>query len=718
MNRQNIKRAALIGNPNCGKTTLFNGLTGTHQRVGNWPGVTVDKKTGLFKLADGSQIELVDLPGIYSLEQEHSGIDEQIAHTFLKNESIDFIINIVDASCLDRQLLLTHQLREFQVPMLVVVNMLDVAASQQVKVDLDTLSKQLGLPVVGIVAAQSTAVEAVKACLQEALVAEQVEIIKGDDLEKIQQRLAVVAQWVSASVSQAEQTVSVTERIDRLVLNRFLSVPIFLLVMYLLFTFAINVGAVFIDFFDIFLGAWLVDGVHQLFASLHLPDWSAVIVADGLGGGVQLVGTFIPVVGFLYLGLSLLEGSGYIARAAFVVDRMMQAIGLPGKAFVPLIVGFGCNVPSVMATRTLDRQSDRLVTMAMAPFMSCGARLPVYALFAAAFFGTHSQNVVFGLYLMGIAMAIATGWVFRKALYKGDLSSSVMEMPVYHLPAAKNILMNTWHRLKGFVKNAGKTIVIVVVALSFLNSWGTDGSFGNEDSEASVLSAISMKVTPVLAPMGVQTENWPATVGVITGIFAKEAVVGTLDSLYTDVASQQDVVDEEALNLWAQTIEAFASIGYNTLDLTGALMDPLGIRVGSYDSIEQAAEEQEVSSATFVTMLSLFVTPFAAFCYLVFILLYTPCVAVIGALVREAGPRWAWVVVSWSTVLAYATATILYQAGTIVQHWLSSSLWIAAMLALMSFYIWVIKQIGKPSEAVMMNRIPLRDVGAQSRHTC
>ena len=285
------------------------------------------------------------------------------------------------------------------------------------------------------------------------------------------------------------------------------------------------------------------------------PQWMVVLLANGLGGGIQLVATFIPVIGFLFFCLSILEDSGYMSRAAFVVDRFMSRIGLPGTAFVPLIVGFGCNVLAVMASRTLCRDSDRLLTISMAPFMSCGARFTVYALFAAAFFPKNGQNIVFALYLMGIVIAVLTGFIFRKQIFREEMTPSFQEMPAYHIPVLRNLLLTTWMQLRSFVMRAGKTIVLVVIGLSFLNSYGLDGSFGNEDSEASALSLVGKAITPIFAPLGIQEDNWPATVGLFTGIFAKEAVVGTLDA----------------------TEAAFVSIWVNAQDLAGALTDPLGI---------------------------------------------------------------------------------------------------------------------------------------------
>jgi ferrous iron transport protein B len=703
----NIK-VALIGNPNCGKTTLFNCLTGAHQNVGNWPGVTVEKKTGFFRLADGCIVELIDLPGIYSLEQEQNGLDELIAANFLEQQQVDIILNIVDASCLDRQLLLTHQLRDKKIPMLVAVNMLDVAKNNNIRVDTAALAEVSGLPVVGIIASETDSANVVKAHLNEATNPLLAENYPNGLASKMILRIKDTRHWVNQSVKQNCDSITLTERIDQFILHPLVGFPFFLLMMYLLFTFAINVGSIFIDFFDILLGAWLVDGLTLLLQQLSFPEVFVVLLADGLGGGIQLVGTFIPVIGFLYFGLSLLESSGYISRAAFVVDRLMRVIGLPGRSFVPLIVGFGCNVPSVMATRSLSKESDRLVTMAMTPFMSCGARLTVYALFAAAFFPSHGQNIVFSLYLLGIVLAVATGWVFRKSFFNERLTSSIMEMPAYHMPNLRNVFFNTWHRLKGFCTRAGKTIVIVVVALSFLNSWGTDGSFGNQDKQNSLLSELGRVATPLLSPFGVEQDNWPATVGVVTGIFAKEAVVGTLDSLYADVSGVQSTEDEE-MSLSSATVAAFMSIVDNAQGLADSLTNPLGIMITEYNETGAAAAEQGVRLETFTTMTSLFASSFAAYCYLVFILLYTPCVAVIGALVREAGTRWAWMIALWSTVLAYATATILYQLGTIFSHPLSSLGWVTVMLGVLGLSVLLLKHFAQ-SQSQLDRLIPVTEV--------
>ena len=691
-----MQKIALIGNPNCGKTTLFNVLTGANQKVGNWPGVTVEKKFGYFKLED-NRIELVDLPGVYSLEQEHQGIDEKIATDYIEQSDINIIVNIIDATNLERSLVLTQQLLEQSVPVIVVLNMLDVAEQQGVAVSRHALADNLQVPIIEMVASRKRGVDNLLDFFSSVLANPDLGRSKLDveDSEEVADRIFKryyqSRQLVDGVVEVSPTHHSLSQRIDRVVLNRWLGIPFFLLMIYLMFTFAVNLGAVFIDFFDILFAAVLVDGTSWLLQQISAPQWVTTLLAQGVGGGITLVATFIPVIGFLYLCLSVLEDSGYMSRAAFVIDRLMGGIGLPGNAFVPLIVGFGCNVPAVMAARTLGRDSDRLMTISMAPFMSCGARLTVYALFAAAFFQQNGQNIVFGLYLLGIALAIFTGWIFRKQLFTGEVTPSFQEMPAYHIPILRNILLTTWFRLKGFIFRAGKTIVSVVIVLSFLNSFGTDGSFGNEDSEESVLSVIGKSITPAFAPLGVERDNWPATVGLFTGMFAKEAIVGTLDALYAEPEDGLD--DGSPPDLVAAAAEALRTIGTELIALGDTLGDPLGISIGDVSDIEAVTEVQEVRGSTLTNMAALFSSPFAAFCYLVFILLYAPCVAVLGAVNKEAGWRWTVLVFGWCTGLAYITATVIYQIGTFMINPLFSSLWIGAMISVLLIFIANLKRL-------------------------
>ena len=696
-----LKTIGLLGNPNCGKSTLFNRLTGANQRVGNWPGVTVERKTGSLTHA-GERFEIIDLPGIYSLDQSAGGMDEAVARDYIAAGDCDLVINIVDASNLQRHLILTQQLLDSGLPVVIALNMLDVAERAGLSLDPVALSDALKVPVVPMIASRNVGVQDLLAVIGSS---------QNNDPAVIQSKRS------SATGASSTETLAAAERryhkavaigatvtrvssvrhppsevIDRIVLNRWLGIPIFLAAMYLMFTVAINLGAVFIDFFDILFGAIFVTASEQLLSSLGLPAWLIVLLSQGLGGGIQLVATFIPVIGFLFLCLSVMEDSGYMARAAFVIDRLMIGIGLPGSAFVPLIVGFGCNVPAVMATRALSKEDDRLMTIAMAPFMSCGARLTVYALFAAAFFKGQGQNIVFLLYLTGILMAIFTGWVFRKQIFQGQMSASYAEMPVYHVPVIKNLLLTTWFRLRSFVLRAGRTIVLVVVALSFLNSIGTDGSFGNEDTESSVLSVIGKSITPAFYPMGLTDDNWPATVGLFTGLFAKEAVVGTLNALYSGQ------VEGEPMTLLQAGEAAAISVYDNASALGGALLDPLGLSLND-DTVNDSSQ-----SAALANMAAYFRSDLAAFSYLVFILLYAPCVAVIAAMHKESGLKWAGLVFGWTTLVGYITATMVYQVGSFSAHPQFSTAWISGLVVVLALAIFALKRVGR--KAVPSQLIP------------
>lgn len=739
----------LVGNPNCGKTTLFNALTGSRQRVGNWPGVTVEKKTGVFQHGD-HQYELVDLPGTYSLHvgADDTSLDEQIAQSFIFSGQADLVLNIVDASNLERNLYLTTQLLDASLPLVVALNMSDVAHQNGIHIDPYELSRQLGCPVVPIIASKGDglnvlldvisnmeakphcpmrpfhyqppverAIEqiaaqaagrsqqkfnhhllAVAALEQDAGAlgyfseAEQADILStvhgletelAENLDQslVNSRYHWIDQVVEGSVTrQAGSRVNLSDWLDQLFLNRFLGIPLFLGVMYLMFMLSVNVGNAFVDFFDGVAAALFVDGFRSLLLSAQFPQWLIAVLADGLGGGIQLVACFIPIIAGLFFCLSFLEDSGYMARAAFIVDRVMRSVGLPGKAFVPLIVGFGCNVPSVMAARTLEHQNDRLVAIVMAPFMSCGARLTVYALFAAAFFPRNGQNVVFLLYIIGITLAILSAFIVRRAILPGAVSPFIMELPPYHIPTLKNLTIRTWQRLRGFLVRAGKAIVAVVLILNVLNSVGTDGSFGHQNSGQSVISALGKTITPLFEPMGLQADNWPATVGIFTGLFAKEVVVGTLDALYSDINADSPAPPAQDFDLGEALLAATLSIPANLTALLDQLGDPLGISVGNIDNETDAAQAQAVSVSTLGTMKLLFAGSAGAFAYLLFILLYAPCVATFGAIYKELNGFWALFTLGWSLLVGYAAAVIFFQLATLAQHPLSSGLWVSGLL--------------------------------------
>ena len=678
---------ALAGNPNCGKTTLFNALTNSRGRVGNWPGVTVEHLEGEYHHA-GAKICVVDLPGIYSFSA--GSPDENASRDCILKEKPDAVVNIIDARNVERGLYLTAQLLEMRVPLIVVLNMTDLAKRRNIEVQIDHLARHLDCPVIPMVAARKEGIDQLQDAVTEAAATHRVSatnVTYDEQVEKALARLvpavapaatrvAVPARWLAvkllerdpvaeeltvgvcdellaAEIAKVEKHIgedieivmadgrygfvhglaldvvrrtgemrkNLSDAIDQIVLSRPLGIPLFLAVMYLVFTVTITFSGPITGWIDATLGALLVDGFGGWLTGLGVPVWLKVLLANGLGGGVQTVATFIPPIFFMFLCLSLLEESGYMARAAFVMDRSLRAIGLPGKAFIPMLVGFGCNVPGILAARTLENQRDRTLTILLNPFMSCGARLPVYALFAGIFFPKVGGAVIFALYLTGILLAVASGLLFRRTILKGDATTFVMELPPYHLPRAVAIVHHTWDRLKEFILRAGKIILILVLVLSVLWSIGTDGSFGNENSEHSILSAFSRAVTPLFEPMGITPGNWPATLGLITGIFGKELVVGTLNTFYS---------------------------------ASGA--DPAAAMLAAFDG--QAG----------------------AFAYLLFVLIYSPCVAAIAAIQRETGWKWMAFSVTYLTALAWTLATLFYQSATFAAHPAQSAVWIGAIL--------------------------------------
>ena len=746
-------KIALAGNPNCGKTTVFNALTGARQRVGNWPGVTVERVIGEYTHCDAT-IEVTDLPGIYSFSA--LSLDEEVARKHILFDTPDVVVNIIDASNLERNLYLTTQLLEMDVPVVVALNMMDMAKQRGIRIEIEHLAKHLGCPVIPVVASKKRGIEELKSTIcsiskshhtpgvrvsyekdiekvlrsleagladvalskrvsarwlavkllekdelaQEVLGADKallpdleeqlrrVERIVGEDADMIiaDGRYGFIhglARDVTAGSDKMRKTLS--DAVDKVVLNKVLGFPVFFAVMYLVFALTMNVGAPFIDFFDGLCGTIFVDGFSHLLGAMQAPDWAVAILAEGIGGGIQTVSTFIPPIFFIFLCLSFLEDSGYMSRAAFVMDHFLRRIGLPGKAFIPMLVGFGCNVPGIMATRTLESRRDRILAILMNPFMSCGARLPVYTLFAAAFFPQRGGIVIFSIYLIGIGLAIMTGLLFKKTLLRGEVTSFVMELPPYHMPTLSGVMYHTWHRLKSFLIKAGKVILLIVAVLGFLNSMGTDGSFGHNDSKDSVLSAMSRAVTPVFRPMGIEDENWPATVGLFTGIFAKEAVVGTLDSIYSQLDNKSNAaaadgeMPEETYDFWAGIIAAFRAIPEGFEGFADRLKDPLGL-AGAVDEVHDAADREK-----YATMVAHFGPSGskAAFAYLLFILIYAPCVAALAAIAREIGIRWMIFAVTYLTVLAWVVSTVFFQLATFSQHPSSSAAWLGLCLVIL-----------------------------------
>lgn len=750
-------KIALIGNPNCGKSTLFNALTGARQHIGNWPGVTIERKTGSMHINNQS-IDIVDLPGTYAIEnlQIATSEDELIAREFVLNEPDSLIVNIIDATNLQRSLYLTFQLLDLQRPMIIVLNMMDALKNLGEQINIAKLTQQLGCPVVPISAAKKNGLDQLEQVLSEVihnpiLPETQIATLGDKQTSIIHQNLAKLPadsfihqlnQWslielllngattqltpaetstlhqcqhdlsawcnneIDVALASAryeaidqlcrqviekprEANISLSDKIDNLTLGRYTGIPCFLLMMYLMFMLAVKFGSVFTDFFDVLFATIFVDGFSYLLNSVHAPAWLTAILANGIGSGIQTVATFIPVIAAMFLCLSFLEDSGYLARAAMVVDRGMRAIGLPGKAFVPMLVGFGCGVPAIMGTRTLESTRDRLMSICMIPFMSCGARLPVYTLFATIFFPQNAATVVFSLYLLGIGIAIITGLILKHTLLPGAITPFIMELPAYRLPTLRGMLYLTWSRLKGFIFRAGQAIVVMVTILSLLNSIGTDGSFGHNNSDRSILAVTSKKITPVFQPMGINEHNWPATVGIFTGIFAKEAVIATLNSLYS---METEDSSNETFNFIEGVSKAFKTIPENLAKLKDSVLDPLGISAVNED-LASVQEELEISTGTVSKMEKSFSNNHAAMAYLIFILLYTPCAAALGTIYREAGWRWMLFVAGWTFFIGWTCATFYYQS-----YWISeskSAIYILGTISLLFILlITVMKMIG------------------------
>lgn len=724
-----MTHVVLIGNPNCGKTTLFNALTGEHQRVGNWPGVTVEKKTGSW-MTSNNALDITDLPGIYSLTvTEGSGSqDEKIAAKALISLSPDIIINVVDACHLERHLYLTSQLLELKKPVVMALNMMDIARSRGISIDVEKLSQELNCPVIALEAHKKVGIEALKTVIEQAFTPtpaidlalpanlkealarciQQLEsrcgiskseslyyayrYLEGDTLlvpdlnialqqdgdiflaDARYQKIHQIIEATQKKVSDVSE--HFTAKLDKIILNRYCALPIFFAMMYLMFLFAINVGGAFQDFFDISTSAIFVDGSTWLLQQFHSPQWIIALIANGIGVGINTTLTFIPVIASMYFFLALLESSGYMARAAFVVDKIMRLLGLPGKSFVPMIVGFGCNVPAIMSARTLDSERDRLLTVLMSPFMSCSARLAIYAVFVAAFFPEGGQNVVFCLYLVGILAAVLTGLLLRKTLLCGQASPLIIELPAYHCPKISRLLRETSLRLRYFITRAGRMIIPVCILLGGLNALTLHGGVSHQNaSPESLLSMIGQWLTPLFSPLGLTRDNWPATVGLLTGMLAKEVVVGTLNSLYTQINDVQTSIQSVAI--LASLKEALWSIPNNLGHLGDAVLNP----------VLASAPDGELSRSAYGVMASRFNGPAGAFAYLLFILLYIPCVSTMAAIRQETNRLWMWFSVLWSFLIAYAAAVIFYQCAFFSQHPLSSSAWILALLGAMFIFI-------------------------------
>ncbi|MGC3996726.1 MAG: ferrous iron transport protein B [Anaeromyxobacter sp.] len=706
---------AVAGNPNSGKSTLINALAGTRLHVGNYAGVTVAKAEA--DLDHGGQpIRLVDLPGTYSLSP-HSQ-EEVVARDHLVLERPDVVVNVVDATNLERNLYLTVQLLELGLPVVVALNVHDEALAKGIRIDVAGMSERLGAPVIptsatrreGLGALLDAAVAAAGRPppaapaygpdLEEAArgVADRLERLApaqegapprrwlalkciegdprvlaglgadaaalldgpldhlrrahGDDGEGLlaEARYGVAAGLAREVVRRPERPrVELTERIDKVVLNRFLGIPIFLALMWLVLKLTFDLSAPFGDWIDGIANGPLKRWAAVGLAALGAPDWTRSLAQDGVIAGVGFVLVFVPVIFAMMFFITVLEASGYMARAAFVMDRAMHAIGLHGKSFIPLVLGFGCNVPGIYATRTLESHRDRVLTSLLVPFMSCGARLPVYVLFAAVFFPGRAGTVVWALYVVGIALAVVTGLVFKHTLFRGQAPAFIMELPPYRLPSLRSVSIHTWEKGKHFLHKAGTYILAVSVLVWFALHlpWGV------EHKRDSYLGQAGQAVAPALRPIGFGT--WEAASSLLTGIIAKEIVVGTMSEIYAPAAGAEEegpapTVGEELGGMVTSLGEAFQQAGRN-------VVTTFGLASFSLEPEEEPGPLEEALRRSF--------TPLSAIAFMVFVLLYMPCVVVAIAMRQELGGwRWFGVAFAWQTAVAWAAALVIFQGGT------------------------------------------------------
>ncbi len=753
-------KIALAGNPNVGKSTLFNALTGSQQHVGNWPGKTVEKKEGLLKTG-GEEILVVDLPGTYSLSAY--SLEEIIARDFIINEQPSAVVAVVDAANLERNLYLVSQLIELDVPVIVALNMTDLARSRGLKISAADLSQRLGgIPVVETVGNRRLGVDQLKqAILKTArqpqtagvqfgfsgLIADEIAALKesiaevkpfgdsvpdtylalkllendqaviedlqqsgahnlirkaqesqqridretGEDAETIiaDQRYQLISTVIDSVLERPRETVLTrSDQIDEVVTHRIWGLPIFLSLMWVVFQFTANVSAPFLDWVDFFINEILYNWGGQLMSVVGLGDtWLQALVTDGIIAGVGGVLVFVPVLLFMYFALAVLEDSGYMARAAFVMDRVMRWMGLQGKSFLPMIVGFGCTVPAVYATRTLENEKDRKLTGFLTTFMSCGARLPVYVVFGAAFFGAASGNLIFAMYLLGIIIALLTGRVLKRTVYKTQPPAPfVMELPPYRLPRVKDVWMQMWERTRGFIIKAGTVILGVSIGLWLLMAIpaGSEaGSFNDVAAEDSVFGVISGAIAPVFRPAGYG--NWQASGSLITGFLAKEVVVGTMNQIYVEEAREAPAPAAEMAessssfgeDLGASVIgfgEAAVLTVQETLNIVPRTINILpGVEIPEFSFLGGTADEEgstrleEALISTFSDSAgSLQAGPIAAVAFNVFVLLYVPCMVAVAAMRQEFGARWMWTQIAYTLVLAWTASVLVFQVGKLI----------------------------------------------------
>lgn len=510
---------ALFGNPNVGKTTVFNLLTGSNQYVGNWPGVTIDKKEGFL----GKDIKIVDLPGIYAMDTFSN--EEKVSKEFLETGDVDVIVNIVDASNLSRNLYLTTQLMEFNKPIVILLNMLDVAESKGIYIDSDNLSKELGVTVVPIIAKKKNGVDKISLAIKNSVNRTvNYDINFGNEAQTYKKLEDILSRCTKIN---SDKKISISDKIDNIVLNPILAYPIFIGALLLLFKFTFDwVGGPLQEGLGTLIETYISSPINDML--VNSSPWFRSLIVDGILGGVCGTLPFFPLIFTLFFGISLFEDSGYMSRAAFLMDNIMRKVGLSGKAFIPMVMGLGCSSPAIMATRTLESEKDRKITALISPLMTCGAKLPIYAVFVAIFFPKNAALVTTSLYLLGIVVAILVALVLNRTSFKNDIEPFILELPEYKLPTLSALLKNTWNKSKGFLIRVVTVMFAMSVAIWLLSSFNFNGF--TENMNDSFLAYLGKLIAPLFAPLGFG--DWRASVSILTGLGAKEIVISTMEVLY------------------------------------------------------------------------------------------------------------------------------------------------------------------------------------------
>ena len=510
---------ALFGNPNVGKTTVFNLLTGSNQYVGNWPGVTIDKKEGFL----GKDIKIVDLPGIYAMDTFSN--EEKVSKEFLETGDVDVIVNIVDASNLSRNLYLTTQLMEFNKPIVILLNMLDVAESKGIYIDSDNLSNELGVTVVPIIAKKKNGVDKISLAIKNSVnKTVNYDINFGNEVQTYKKLEDILSRCTKIN---SDKKISISDKIDNIVLNSILAYPIFIGALLLLFKFTFDwVGGPLQEGLGTLIETYISSPINDML--VNSSPWFRSLIVDGILGGVCGTLPFFPLIFTLFFGISLFEDSGYMSRAAFLMDNIMRKVGLSGKAFIPMVMGLGCSSPAIMATRTLESEKDRKITALISPLMTCGAKLPIYAVFVAIFFPKNAALVTTSLYLLGIVVAILVALVLNRTSFKNDIEPFILELPEYKLPTLSALLKNTWNKSKGFLIRVVTVMFAMSVAIWLLSSFNFNGF--TENMNDSFLAYLGKLIAPLFAPLGFG--DWRASVSILTGLGAKEIVISTMEVLY------------------------------------------------------------------------------------------------------------------------------------------------------------------------------------------